>query len=148
MKQIIIGSDHGGFDLKLFLTEYLRTKGYEVEDLGCDSREPCDYPEYAIKVAEKVAKSQANGILVCGTGIGMCMTANKIEGIRAALVYDEYTARMSKQHNNANIICLGGRTTANEEARSIVDAWLGAEFSAEERHKRRVDMVNKAGKTC
>ncbi|HEY5485341.1 MAG TPA: RpiB/LacA/LacB family sugar-phosphate isomerase, partial [Candidatus Cryosericum sp.] len=112
--KIFIGSDHGGFRLKSFLIHALTLKGYEVEDLGTDSSErSVDYPDFAAAVARKVvADSTTVGIVICGTGIGVSIAANKIAGIRCALVHDGYTARMAKEHNNANVLALGGRTTA------------------------------------
>lgn len=134
--KIYIGADHGGFELK----EEIKKQFKDMEDMGTDSTDSCDYPKIAEKVARKVA-TEGLGILICGTGIGMCMAANKIKGIRAAICYDEYTAKMAREHNNANILCLGGRTTKLEKAKKIVDIFLNTQPSDEERHKRRVKEV-------
>ena len=137
--KIIIGSDHGGYTLKEQVKDHL--KNHELEDLGTSSEESCDYPDYAKKVAQKVAQTGAIGILICGTGIGMSIAANKIEGIRAALCYDEYTTRMAREHNDANILCMGARTTKEDDALKIVDIFISTKASSEERHKRRVSKL-------
>ena len=144
MTYIYLGSDHGGFQLKEQIKGYLNTnKRFVVEDLGCFSEDRCDYPDYAYKVAQKVLEGKKDnlGILFCGTGIGMTMTANKIKGIRAALVYDEYTARMSRVHNNANMISIGGRTTSPDQAKKIIDVWLTSKYEGG-RHQERLDKIN------
>jgi len=144
--RVFLGSDHGGFALKEFLKEKLGKK-HEIKDLGCSTGESCDYPEFGKKVAELVAKSngKALGILCCGTGIGMSLAANKVKGARAALVYDDFTAKMARQHNNANIACLGGRCTDNETALKLAETFLTTPFSGEqkggERHLRRVEKI-------
>ncbi len=142
MSKIIIGADHAGFKLKEKIKEYLIGKKYDVEDLGTNSSEPADYPEYGKKVAEKVAKSNSIGVLVCGSGIGMCMTANKIKGIRAALCYDGFTAKVAREHNNANILCLGARTKSSGDYKRIIGTFLNTEFSKAERHHRRVKQMD------
>jgi len=119
MSKIIIGSDHAGFELKEKIRSYLKEQKYEIDDLGTNSSESVDYPIYGKKVAEKVAKSSSTGILICGSGIGMCITANKIKGVRAALAYDEETAKLAKQHNNANVLCLGARTDSAKDYKKI-----------------------------
>ena len=139
--EIIIGSDHGGFELKEEIKQFLLKQGYKVDDKGCDSKECCDYPIYAKKVADDVIKKKAVGILFCGTGLGMCMTANKKKGIRAAVCYDEFTAEMARQHNDANVLCLGGRTTKKEMAKKIARKFLETPFSNEERHKKRIRQI-------
>lgn len=141
MKKIIIGSDHGGFALKQEIKKYLEELGYGYEDVGCDSEESCDYPLYGKKAAEKVRKTGGIGILICGTGIGMCITANKVKGIRAALCHDEYTAKMAREHNNANILCMGGRVLSKDTAKNITKTFLETEFSNEERHKNRIKEI-------
>lgn len=139
--KIAIGSDHGGFDLKEVLIPELIDNGIEVIDVGTDSHKSVDYPDYAEKVAVIVSRGEAElGILICGTGIGMCMSANKIPGIRAAMAWDIFTARMARAHNNANILTLGGRVTGPELAKEIVKAFLAESFEAG-RHKRRVDKI-------
>ncbi|MBR9705580.1 ribose 5-phosphate isomerase B [Candidatus Pacearchaeota archaeon] len=141
MEKIIIGSDHGGFKLKEKIKGYLKELGYDNEDMGPFNDESSDYPDYAKKVAKKVASEKGKGILICGTGMGMCMAANKVNGIRAALAYDEYTAKMSREHNNSNILCLGERSLKEEMAMKIVKIWLKTPFSKEERHHKRVDKI-------
>ena len=143
--KIIIGSDHGGFGLKEKIKKHLSSKDIETEDVGTDSNESCDYPDFGAKVAKKVQEGGL-GILVCGTGLGMSMTANKFKGIRAALCHDEYTAKMAREHNNANILCLGGRTTKEDEAKKIVDTFLSTEPSKEERHVKRVNKISELEK--
>ncbi len=139
--KIAIGSDHGGFSLKEVIKKYLIEKGYEVKDFGCFSEESVDYPDYAKRVAQAVAKGEYSvGVLMCGTGIGISIAANKVKGIRAALCHDGLTARLAKQHNNANIICIGGRTTGVETAKDIVDNWLNSEFEGG-RHLRRINKI-------
>jgi ribose 5-phosphate isomerase B len=142
MNKIIIGSDHAGFELKEKIKEYLDELNYEVEDLGTNSAKPVDYPVYGKKVAEKVTKTNSTGILVCGSGIGICMSANKIKGIRAALCYDEYTAETARQHNNANIICLGARTLSAKNYKKIIKTFLTTKFSKEQRHHKRVKQMD------
>ncbi|MHA1988726.1 MAG: ribose 5-phosphate isomerase B [Promethearchaeota archaeon] len=142
--KVIIGSDHGGFKLKETIKEYIKELGYNIEDLGTNSTESVDYPVYAKKVAEEVKKDKDKlGILMCGTGLGMCMTANKFKGIRAALCYNESSAKLAKQHNNANILCLGGREFKEELAKKITKIFLETPFSNEERHKRRIKEIEK-----
>ena len=138
---IAIGSDHGGFLLKEDISRWLADNGHEVTDYGCDSEESVDYPVYALKVAKQVAAGFHDiGVLVCGTGIGMAMTANKVAGIRAALVNDVYSAAHARRHNDANIIALGGRIVTPEQAKDIVRTFLESEFEAG-RHARRVDEI-------
>lgn len=139
--RIAIASDHGGYELKGVITDYLTKKGHEAVDLGTYSTDSVDYSDYAEKCAEKVLSKEVDfGIVVCGTGIGISIAANKIKGIRCALCYSPETAALAKQHNNANIISLGGRTTSDETALKIVDAYMGAEFEGG-RHQRRVDKI-------
>ncbi len=141
---LLIASDHGGFELKEQLKQFLSELGIEVEDLGCKQGERVDYPDYALALARKVANGEAEaGILICGTGIGMSIAANKVKGIRAALVHDEYTARMSKMHNNANVICFGGRTTGPEVAKAALKVWLDTKFEGG-RHIRRLEKIAEA----
>jgi ribose 5-phosphate isomerase B len=139
--KVIIGSDHGGFKLKENIKKHLVSKGIEVEDVGTDKEESCDYPDYAAMVAKKVVETGNLGIIVCGTGLGVSMTANKFKSIRAALCHDTYTAKMAREHNNANVLCLGGRTTRTGKAKKIVDVFLNTEASSEDRHKRRVGKI-------
>ena len=139
---IAIGSDHAGFPLKQEVLELLRTEKYEHKDFGTFSGEPIDYTDIAREVAEAVADGKFDrGIVICGTGLGVCITANKVPGIRAALCTEEYSARMSIEHNNANILALGGRTLGVELAKEIVRVWLTANFDPESRHARRVAKI-------
>ena len=138
---VVIGSDHGGLELKAAVSEGLRQRGLEVVDLGTDNGDSVDYPDFAEKVAAAVSRGEAAcGILVCGTGIGMSIVANKFPGVRAALVTDEYMARMAKEHNNANILVLGGRVLEAMAACRIVAVWLDTVFAGG-RHQRRLDKI-------
>ena len=140
--RIAIASDHAGFHLKEGVLAFLRESGYQVEDYGTDSEASVDYPDYGRRVAEAVAGgSHDRGILICGTGIGMSMTANKVPGIRAAQCEDCFTARSSREHNDANILCLGSRVIGMGLALDIVEVWLASEFSGDERHRRRLGKV-------
>ena len=138
-KRIFVGCDHGGLEMKLDLVQLLKERGWEVVDYGCDTSESVDYPDYAALVAAKVASDPGTlGLLVCGTGIGMSMAANKVKGIRAALCGDTFSAEMTRRHNNANIICLGGRVIGSELARAILVSFIEAPFDGG-RHQRRLD---------
>lgn len=138
---IILGSDHGGFELKNALKEYLEEKGIEVNDCGVFSAESVDYPDIAIDVCSKVLDGKSEfGILVCGTGIGINIAANKVKGIRAALLCNTFSAQMAREHNNANVICYGGRTTSVEQAVEMLEAYMGAVFLGD-RHQKRVDKI-------
>jgi len=152
--KILVASDHGGFTLKTKITNLLKNRKIQVDDLGSDSEESVYYPEYAIKVAERSSRGEADaGILVCGTGIGMCIAANKFKGVRAAVVSESYSARMAKEHNNANILCIGGRVldpqaparAHAESAEEIVAAWLDSKFEGG-RHDRRLDKIREIEK--
>ena len=139
--KVVIGSDHGGFHYKESIIEYLKSRNIEYFDVGTHTRESCDYPEIAKEVAKKVTSGEfSRGILVCGTGIGMSIAANKYRGIRAALCGDTYSARVSRAHNNANVLCLGERVIGEHLALDIVDIWLKTGFEGG-RHKKRVDMI-------
>ena len=139
---IYLGADHAGFHLKEELKKYLEELGYEYEDLGNKELDPLDdYPDFALKVAERVAETKEKGILICSTGLGMCLTANKIKGIRAVVIWDKFTAIQSREHNDANIICLAGKVLDLETAKKILRVWLETEFSQEERHVRRLKKV-------
>jgi ribose 5-phosphate isomerase B len=136
------GSDHGGIDLKDELISYVKSIGYEIIDYGTYSSESVDYPIYAAKVASGIINKEVDcGIICCGTGIGISIAANKFPNIRAALCHDYYTAQLSRQHNNANILAMGGRTTGIETAKQMVSIWLETEFEAG-RHQRRIDMFD------
>lgn len=139
--KIAMGADHGGFSLKETIKQHLKEQGHEVLDLGTYDTASCHYPVYAEKVARAVAAGQAErGILVCGTGIGMSIAANKIPGIRAAAVSDCFTAQATREHNDANILCLGERTVGPGLAMRIVDTYLAAQFQGG-RHQTRLDMI-------
>lgn len=139
---IAIGADHGGFELKEHIKKHLDELGLEYKDYGTYSEESVDYPDCAKPVCEAVMDRTADkGILICGTGIGISIAANKHKGIRAALCSDVYSAKMTKVHNNANVICLGGRVTGRELAFMIVDAWLNAEYEGG-RHQARIDKIH------
>ena len=145
---IAIGSDHAGFPLKQVVKSWLEEHGYEVDDLGTHDTKSVDYPDYAAAVAHAVAEGKADrGILICGTGIGMSISANKVPGIRAALCTDAYTARMSRRHNDANVLCMGARVIGPGVAESIVEAWLSEEFEGG-RHARRVGKINALDEEC
>ena len=145
MKKIFIGADSAGFVLKGQIIEHLSSLGYEVIDCGCDSEASCHYPEYAAKVCKNVLGEDSYGILVCGTGIGMSMCANKFDGIRAAVCSDTYSAKMTRCHNNANLLCIGARVVGYCLAFDIVDAFLCAENEGG-RHEIRVQMMEKIEK--
>jgi ribose 5-phosphate isomerase B len=141
VSKIAIGSDHAGYPLKEQLAEHLREEGHEVQDLGTHSEESVDYPEYGALVARAVVGGDADyGVCVCGTGIGIGIAANKVKGARAAVVHDTTSARMARQHNNANVVCVGARLTGPQAAADAVDAFLAAEFEGG-RHQRRIDEI-------
>lgn len=138
---IAVGSDHGGLELKNAVLASLRCREIQCSDYGTDGTASVDYPDFAEKVAKAVANGEAEaGILICGTGIGMSIAANKIPGIRAALVHDEFTARMAGEHNNANILVLGGRVLTPEQGARLVDIWLSSGFEGG-RHQQRLDKI-------
>lgn len=139
--KIAIGADHGGYSLKEILIEDLKSSGYDLEDLGTYSTDSVDYPDFSQKVCNQVTQGQADlGILICGTGIGMSIAANKHQGIRAALCGDVYSAKLTRQHNNSNVLCLGARVIGDELAKMIVHTWLDAEFEGG-RHQGRLDKL-------
>ncbi|MBM9513881.1 ribose 5-phosphate isomerase B [Desulfogranum marinum] len=138
---IIIGCDHGGFELKQEIMSFLLEHDHQVMDAGCYSTESVDYPDFASEVCRAIdTQTTDKGILICGTGIGMSIAANRYPGIRAALCMEPFSARMSREHNDANVLCLGGRLTGVSLATAIVDTWLNTEFSGG-RHQRRIDML-------
>ncbi|WP_417914517.1 ribose 5-phosphate isomerase B [Candidatus Electronema sp. JM] len=140
--KIAVGSDHGGFELKQQVVEFLSKAGHEVESVGCFGLASVDYPDFAEKVCALVkARTCERGILICGTGIGMSIAANRHREIRAALCHEAFTARMSREHNNANVLCLGARVIGSELALEIVCTWVTAEFAGG-RHQRRLDMLS------
>ncbi|WP_457622289.1 ribose 5-phosphate isomerase B [Persephonella sp.] len=139
--KISIGSDHAGYELKEIIKEYLENQGYEVVDKGTYSKESVDYPLYGEAVAKSVSAGEVDkGIVICGTGIGISISANKVKGVRAALCTNEYMARMSRKHNDANVLALGARVLGVDLALSIVDAFLSTEFEGG-RHERRVHLI-------
>ncbi len=139
--KIIIGCDHAGLNLKKTLINFMESKGIDVDDAGTYTKDSCDYPQIAHEVAQKITAGEyPKGILVCGTGIGMSIAANKIKGIRAAVVSDTCSAKMSRLHNDANILCLGERIVGEELAKDITEIWLNTDFLGE-RHARRVNMI-------
>ena len=139
---IAIGSDHGGYELKTHIIKHLEEKGVKYKDFGCYDEKSVDYPDIAKLVCDSIiSKECENGILICGTGIGISIAANKIKGIRAAHCHDVYSAEMTKRHNNANVICMGGRVIGRELAFMIVDKWLEAEFEGG-RHQTRIDKIH------
>lgn len=140
--KIILGSDHGGYELKEKISLYLKDRGYEVEDIGTHGPESVDYPHYAVQAARAVAGGKADrGILVCGSGIGMCIAANRIPGARAVQASEPFEAKMSRRHNDSNILCLGGRFIGQDLAMEILETWL-AELFEGGRHKRRIDLID------
>lgn len=140
---IAIGCDHGGYELKNEIVKHLTERGIPFKDMGCDSAASCDYPVYANAVAEAVAGGSCElGILICGTGIGMSMAANKVTGIRAAVCSDCFSAKATREHNNANILCLGARTLGAGLALMLVDTFIDTPFSEDERHVRRISMFS------
>ena len=142
-KKIAIASDHAGYELKEELVRFLTERGYVIENLGTYDTEPVDYPEYGHKVALMVSEGECErGILICGSGVGMAMVANKVKGVRAACCSEPISARMSRAHNDSNVLTLGARLIGVLMAKEIVEAWLNTEFEGG-RHQRRVDMINK-----
>lgn len=139
---LVVGSDHGGYALKMAVLEMLRERAVDCADFGTDSSDSVDYPDFAAKVASAVSSGKAElGILICGTGIGMSITANKFSGVRAALVHDEFTAQMAREHNNANILAMGGRVLTSDQGKRLVEIWLDAEFEGG-RHQNRLDKIS------
>lgn len=141
MTQIAIGCDHVGFELKTHITEHLQSKGFSIKDFGTHSTQRTDYPLFGKAVAEAVTSGECEkGILICGTGVGISIAANKVKGVRAVVCSEPYSALLSRQHNDTNILSLGSRVVGRDLALMIVDAWLGGEFEGG-RHKSRIDML-------
>lgn len=141
--KIAIGNDHAAPELKMAVIEHLREKGIECVDMGCAVGERCDYPNAAKAVCEKVVSAECDlGILICGTGIGMSMAANKVKGIRAACCSEPFSARLTREHNNANVLCFGARVVGEGTAMDLVDAFVDTPFSNDERHIRRIDLIS------
>jgi len=144
--EILIASDHAGWELKEAVKGFLVKEGHTVRDLGPQDTQSVDYPVYGKLLAKEISEGKAEqGILICGTGIGMSMTANRFPGVRAALCQDPFCARLSREHNNANVLCLGGRIIGVGMALEIVKVWIAAPFAAEGRHDRRVKMIEERG---
>lgn len=140
--QLGIASDHIGYELKMFLIQYLEDNGWRVKDFGAYSTERTDYPQYAKKLATAVSQQEVSvGIVICGTGIGVSIAANKVKGARCALCSEEYSAKMSRMHNNANILAMGARVIGSDMAISILDAWLSTDYEGG-RHEKRVQQIN------
>ena len=140
-----IGADHAGIDIKAYVKELFEKMGHEVVDLGPNTKDRVDYPDFAAKVCEAVLENDGSkGILICGSGIGMSMAANKFDGIRAALCHNEYSAQMAREHNDANVICIGERVSGYGMVEAIVNAWNNASFAGG-RHEGRVEKINKLG---
>ncbi|MCB9365932.1 MAG: ribose 5-phosphate isomerase B [Calditrichaeota bacterium] len=140
--KIAIGSDHAGFEMKQELIPWLRQLGHDLQDVGTHSAAPADYPDFARAVGAEVAADRADrGIIICGSGVGACVAANKVKGIRAGMCHDSYSARQGVEHDDVNTLCLGSRIIGIELARDVIQAFLGARFSHEERHERRLQKV-------
>ena len=140
--KIAIGCDHGAFDLKNAVVKHLQGKGYEVADFGCYSLDSCDYPDFAAAAANAVASGECEkGIVLCTTGIGISIAANKVKGIRCALLSDPLSARMTREHNDTNMMAMGAGIVGKNLALEIVDTWVGTAFSGEAKHQRRIDKV-------
>lgn len=139
--KLVIGGDHTAVDLKQVILDHVRSRGHDIVDLGTDSTASTDYPVWGRLVGEAVARGDAeSGIAICGTGVGISITANKVKGIRAACVSEPYSAQMARRHNNANVLAFGARVVGDDLAKMIVDAWLDAEFE-QGRHSHRVDLI-------
>ncbi len=140
--RVTIGSDHAGFELKVTLTNHLRNAGHEVLDVGTHDMDPVDYPDYAEAVATEILEGRAEcGMLICGSGVGACVAANKIPGIRAGLCHDAYSARQGVEHDDMNMLVLGGRVVGPALAELLAETFLAASFNAEERHRRRLSKI-------
>lgn len=141
---IALGSDHGGFQLKRRIMEHLKEKNIPFQDMGCDSTDSCDYPVFGHAVAKAVVEGTCEkGIVICTTGIGISISANKVKGVRCALCNDSYSAKMTRLHNDANVLAMGAGIVGENLAIDIVDTFLGTPFSEEERHQRRVDLIER-----
>lgn len=142
MVNVALGSDHGGYRLKQEIIMYLEKKGIPYKDFGCEDTSSCDYPEFGAAAAKAVASGEyEKGIVICTTGIGISITANKVKGIRCALCSDTVSARLTREHNDANVLALGAGIVGTNLALSIVEAFLGTDFSGEEKHRRRVEKI-------
>jgi len=145
--RIAVGADHGGYRLKIQIVEFLKKLGHEVNDRGTHSEEPADYPDYARAVSQEILLKQADrAVLICGSGVGACIAANKFPGMRAAICHDTFSAHQGVEDDNVNILCLGARVVGDELAKDIVKVWLSASFSGAERHRRRLSKVEEIEK--
>lgn len=145
--RVAIGSDHAGWEVKEKIIRFLTDKGYEIKDFGCTGREACDYPDFGLPVSEAVSRGEyKKAILICGAGVGMSLVANKVPGVRAALCLSPYMARMSREHNDANILILPGRIISEGDVEDIVTIFLETDFSGEERHIRRLSKIKEIEK--
>lgn len=146
--KIAIGCDHGGFDMKEALAQYMREQGHEVKDFGSYDKSSIDYPDYIFPVGEGVARGEFDrGVVICTTGIGASIAANKVKGVRCALIADEYSARMTREHNDTNVVAFGANITTVIRAEEMLDIWLSEPFSHGERHQRRIDKISAYEKT-
>ncbi len=146
--KIALASDHGGFELKEIVREYLTEKGYEIMDLGTYNTDSVDYPDYGLKAGQEVASGNVDrGIVICGTGIGISISANKVKGIRCALCHDVYSAEMTRAHNDSNVLAMGGRVVGRDLALRIVKAWVESDFEGG-RHARRIDKITEYENKC
>ncbi len=140
--KIALGSDHGGFELKNKIKDFLNEAGHEVVDFGCDTSESVNYPNFGIEVGERVASKEfERGIVICGSGIGISIAANKVKGIRCALVHDVYSAKLTRLHNDSNILAMGGRIIGDDLAKAIVDTWINTKYEGG-RHQTRLDIIS------
>jgi ribose 5-phosphate isomerase B len=147
MKKIALGSDHAAFEMKELLKQFLQSKSIEVVDVGTYSADRCDYPDFAQKVSKEVISSNIQGILLCGSGIGVSIVANRFKGIRAALCRSAQDAEMARKHNDANVLCLGARFTSESEVKNIIEAWFANHFE-EGRHSDRLKKFENLGESC
>ncbi|MEW5951379.1 MAG: ribose 5-phosphate isomerase B [Elusimicrobia bacterium] len=143
--KIALASDHAGYELKIKLLKFLSQKGHEVKDLGTDSPDiPADYPDFAAKAAEEIIEKRAQrAVIICGSGVGACIAANKFKGIRAGLCHDAYSARQGVEHDDMNVLCLGSRIIGEELAKDLLSAFINARFTGEERHVKRLEKIKK-----
>lgn len=142
--KVAVGCDHGGFDLKGVIIDFLKKEGHEVIDLGTNSKEPCDYPDFSLAVGKCVAEKKADrGIILCGSGVGASVAANKVPGVRAGLCHDTFSAHQGKEDDDTNVLCMGARVIGPQLALEVLKAWMHAEFSGAERHVRRLQKVLK-----
>ncbi len=147
--KVAVGADHAGFELKGDIVKWLESEGHQVNDIGAHELDPDDdYPDFAVAVAGSVLKGDSErGIVICGSGVGACITANKVKGIRACLCHDTYSARQGVEHDNMNVVCIGGRIIGIELAKVVLEAFLGANFIPEPRYQRRLDKLMKVEET-